>query len=139
MSRALPGPGDTKLCCAQISWKAGRLQFTSLSSCESEYIAATKATVTIKTIRGVKSFFGQKPDLPTILFCDNKAACMLSEKNTSSKRMKHIATRVHFLQEAVEGKEICLQHIRTTGQIADIFTKPLGASVFHTFRQLLVG
>jgi len=76
---------------------------------------------------------------PSIIFCDDKAAVQLSDSYTSSKRMKHIATRIAFLREAVARKEIMLYHIYGTGQLADIFTKPLGAAAFHDLRQLIIG
>ena len=61
-------------------------------------------------------------------FCDNKAAVLLSEGNTSSKRMRHVATQIAFLREQVKDtKRVRLIHIRThEGQaVADLFTKPL--------------
>ena len=84
------------------------------------------------------AFFGYPQEGPTILFCDNEAACLLAESNTSSKRLKHVATRIAFLRELVEGGIISIQHIRTDGMIADICTKPLPGDRFHRFRQLLV-
>ena len=75
---------------------------------------------------------------PTVVFCDNKAAVQLSDGDTSSKRMIHIATRIAFLREQVHDKSIMLYHIGAEGQLADIFTKPLGPTLFHSFRQELV-
>ena len=63
---------------------------------------------------------------------------MLSDSNTSSKRMKHIATRIAFLREATKDKKIVLYHVNGTGQLADIFTKPLGAPAFHALRHLFM-
>ena len=75
---------------------------------------------------------------PTLIMCDNMSAVQLSDSNASSNRMKHIATRIAFLREAVKAQEIMLYHIRTTGQLADIFTKPLAANVFHNFRLVML-
>ena len=63
----------------------------------------------------------------------------LSDNNTSSKRMQHIATQIAFLREAIQDKHVVLYHIRTSGQVADIFTKPLGAATFHTLRSMFLG
>ena len=52
--------------------------------------------------------------------------------------MIHIATRIAFLREQVHDKSIMLYHIGAEGQLADIFTKPLGPTLFHSFRQALV-
>ena len=121
-----------------ILWHAGRLKHTSLSSAEGEYIVATQATVAVKALNDVQEFLRIKSTGTTILFCDNKAAVLLSDSNTSSKRLKHIATRIAFLREAIADKIVMMHHISTHGQIADIFTKPLGGNTFHGLRQLLL-
>lgn len=121
-----------------ICWAAYRLPHTSLSSCEGEYVAATRATTLISALRVVLDFLGAADPAPTILLCDNQAAVQLSENNTSSKRLKHIATRLAYLREAVNGKLIQLHFIKTNAQLADIFTKPLNATQFHKLRRLLM-
>ena len=52
--------------------------------------------------------------------------------------MKHVATRIAFLQELIEAKHIYLYHVGTKGQLADIFTKALPASVFHELRSIIL-
>ena len=122
-----------------FTWNASRLPVTPLSASESEYITATRATVVAKSTGDVLSFMELRGDSPITIFCDNLAVILVSENNTSTKRMKHIATRIAYLREQVEAKNIQIFHIGTKGQIADIFTKPLAASTFHTLRPLLVG
>ena len=121
-----------------ISWVSYRLPITPLSSCEAEWIAATRATTSVKATRDILEFIGHRQNEPTFLFCDNKSAVMLSDGNMSSKRMKHVATRIAFLREHVEAGNITLFHISTVGQIADIFTKPLPASTFHNIRGFML-
>ena len=121
-----------------VDWRAYRSKVTPLSSCQGEYVASSHAAVATLGARGVGKFLGISDSEPTVVFCDNKAAVQLSDGDTSSKKMIHIATRIAFLREQVKDKSILLYHIKTEGQIADIFTKPLGASVFHNLRQLLV-
>ena len=67
-----------------------------------------------------------------VVLCDNKAACLLSDSNHSTRRMKHAAVRLAYLQERVKEGLVMLMHIKTNGNIADIGTKPLSARVFHT-------
>ena len=74
------------------------------------------------------------------VYCDNKSACLLSEGNTSSKRMRHVATKIAFLREQIkDDKRVHMCHIRTQGQLADIMTKPLAASVFHPLAAFALG
>ena len=52
--------------------------------------------------------------------------------------MKHVATRIAFLRELVNAKEIVLFYVKAAGQIADIMTKPLLPGLFHQFRTHLL-
>ena len=121
-----------------IGWAAFRERTTPISSCEGEYVAATKATIAGLAFKQTKRFLGFEVLDPIYLFCDNKAAVQLSESATNSKRLKHVATRIAFLREFVESNEIKLIHIKGTGQIADLFTKPLSPDKFHPLRSFFV-
>ena len=100
-----------------VSWKAYRAHATSLSVSQGELSAAVNGTVTnMATMDNVVFMTRQKFGVPPFLFCDNTATVMLSEGNTSSKRMKHIATRIAFLREAVQDGKILLHHIGTAGR-----------------------
>ena len=94
--------------------------------------------VAVLALRGVHAFMGVPNDAPSLVLCDNKGAVQLSDNNTSSKRMKHIATRIAFLRDAVREKQVQLQHIGTHGMVADLFTKPLSAINFHALRQVMM-
>ena len=43
---------------------------------------------------------------------------LLSENNTSSRRLKHIATRIAYLRESVKDGQVQMHHITTNGNIA---------------------
>ena len=92
---------------------------------------ATKGAVEILSTQHNGSFLNIDLKPPNLIFCDNKSAADLADSNASSKCMKHIATRIAFLREQIAKKTIMLYHIRTEGQLEDIFTKPLLPSVFH--------
>ena len=69
-----------------------------------------------------------------VIFCDNCAAVLLSESDISIKKLRHVATQIAFLRELVNSEDIALIHISTNGQVADIYTKPLLAAIFHELR-----
>ena len=135
-----------------VSYSAYRLPTTPLSSAEAEYIAAVRAVTNTIGIRetiafmidaenknkiGIPVTFFQDADI-SLTLCDNLAAVQISDKNASSKRMKHMATKLAFLREQVQQKQTILYHISTKGMIADIFTKPLLADTFHQLRKYLI-
>ena len=83
-------------------------RFSPLSSAEGEYVAATRAVIATISVGEVAKFAGVELDGPSIVFCDNMAAVQLSDSDTSSRRMKHIATRIAFLRERVSEKDVTL-------------------------------
>ena len=134
-----PMAGDVEfMAAAPVAWRACRAAITPLSVAQGEYMIASKATVEILSFRSIQAFLEISVNAPTIIFSDSLAAIQLADGNSSSARMKHIATRIAFLREQITAKYIMMYHIRTTGQIADIFTKVLAAPVFHLLRQHLL-
>ena len=117
-----------------FAWSAFRLPVTPLSSCQGEYHTATKAAVMAKAYSDLMTFTGYPSAAGAPIFCDNKAAVLLSDSGISSKKLRHVATHIAFLRELIKSNDIMLLHISTKGQIADIFTKPLAASTFHELR-----
>jgi hypothetical protein len=74
---------------------------------------------------------------PTPIFCDNTSAIALSKNHVFHKKSKHIDTWFHFIHELVNNGDIALQFCGSRDQLADIFTKTLGKSVFDFQRQHL--
>ena len=111
--------------------RVSQLTSTALSVCEGEWFGATTGATALQAMEPVLRFMNIDFSLPMILFCDNKAACMLSDSNRSSKSMRHVATRLSYLQELVAAGKIALIHIGTKGNVADLGTKALPARTFH--------
>ena len=88
-------------------------------------------------IEPILKFLGVKYQKPFMILCDNKAACMLSDSDYSTRRMRHILTRLKYLQERVSDRDIMLTHIDTKGNLADIGTKIHTARVFHDLLSLI--
>ena len=95
------------------------------------WFGATNGTTSLMALEPVLSFLKVDFKKPMIVLCDNKAACMLSESNHTTKRMRHVATRLCYLQERVNDGDIKLIHIKTEANLADIGTKPLPTRTFH--------
>lgn len=81
-----------------VSWSAKRQEIISLSTTESEYIAATHAA---KEALWLRSFIGQvfSPlDAATVLFSDNQSAIALTQDHQYHARSKHIDIWYHFIR-----------------------------------------
>ena len=67
---------------------------------------------------------------PPIVYCDNVGATQLSSNPVFHSRMKHMAIDYHFLRDQVQSGALCVAHVSSTDQLADLLTKPLPHSQF---------
>ncbi|GJS05342.1 hypothetical protein Tco_0321850 [Tanacetum coccineum] len=65
------------------------------------------------------------------LYCVSKSEIALSCNTGQHSRTKHIVVRYHFIKEQIENEIIELYFVKTTYQLADIFTKALGRERFE--------
>jgi hypothetical protein len=72
------------------------------------------------------------------LMCDNTSAISVAKNLVFHKRMRHLKRRHHFMRDHVEKGDIDMRYIDIVIQLANIFTKPLGASGFAILRGGLV-
>ena len=83
------------------------------------------------------SEIGTEAPRPFPIFADNQSAITLTKDNTFHSRTKHIDIPYHYVREAVEKGNLCLDYVKTDSNLADIFTKPLGQTKSKTFSQML--
>ena len=72
---------------------------------------------------------------------DNIGALTLShlELPRMTPRSKHIGIKYHWFREHVASKKFRVVKVDTKEQIADIFTKGLGPTLFRSLRKMLCG
>ncbi|KAK4258396.1 hypothetical protein QN277_007851 [Acacia crassicarpa] len=122
---------------AIFSWSSKKQQTVALSSCEAEYMAAAACTCQAIWLKNILNELHQKQEGPVTIYVDNKSAISLAKNPVSHNRSKHIDTKYHFIREQVKNKVVELIYCRTEEQIADIFTKPLKADVFHKLKSMI--
>jgi hypothetical protein len=120
-----------------ISWESKKQPIISISSAEAEYVATTSTSCQVVWLRRILKDMSHTEKDPTPIFYDNTSAISLSKNHGFHKKSKHIDTRFHFIRELVNNGDIALQFHGTRDQLVDIFTKPLGKSVFDFQRQHL--
>jgi hypothetical protein len=69
--------------------------------------------------------------------CDNVSAYYLSTNPVQHQHTKHIEINLHFIHDKVVAGAVCVLHVPTTSQYADIFIKGLPSSVFIEFHTSL--
>ncbi|GJR07847.1 ribonuclease H-like domain, reverse transcriptase, RNA-dependent DNA polymerase [Tanacetum coccineum] len=118
---------------SSISWSTQKQAIVALSSCESEFIAATQE-VWLKRL--LSKLTHSKEEKVTIMI-DNKSAIALMKNPVFHGRSKHINTKYHFIRECVEKEDIQVEFVSGEYQKADILTKALSKIKFLTMRQLI--
>ena len=130
-----------------IVW-ASKLQTEfALSSTEAEYIAlstALRQVIPLMELFKEIKWFGiiDKEYVPKVYckaFEDNSGALELARTPKMRPRTKHINCKYHHFRSYVAKGEIEVHSIKTTDQLADLWTKPLGTELFRKFTKATMG
>ena len=148
-----------------VSWSSFKLTSVALSSCESEYMAASMATQEAVWLRRVMKDMGygdltirnfgslcprdyvkatlggllHRGETPITIFEDNKGAIALSLNPVMHRRSRHIHIRWHFVRQKTREGLVELVYIPTKENIADIITKRLPAATHMYLCSKLLG
>jgi len=120
-----------------VTWSCQRQKLVTLSTTESEYVAAATAAKELIWLRKLLKDISGQCDNATTLYIDNQSAIKLSKNPELHKRTKHINIRYHFLREKYESGEISIVYIPSEIQKADILTKALHRERFQMLRERL--
>ena len=85
-------------------------------------------------IREALAYAGFPQPSSTPIYDDNDAACKLAQNPVKRGMTKHIARRFHFLRQCDDDMHASLIPTPGLDNIADIFTKPLGVTLFNKHR-----
>ena len=121
-----------------ISWSAKKQLTVALSSTESEYKALSHASADLLWISYLLRDIGFPAPLPCNLFSDNMGATQLAHNPVFHARTKHVELSYHFVRELVSKGFLQVSFVRSSNQLADIFTKGLPSSQFCYFRDKLM-
>jgi hypothetical protein len=111
---------------AAITWSSKKLQLTSLSSTQAEYVALSEAAREACWLRNLYTELGLLNEKqPTIIVGDNEGSIALAQNPQFHKRTKHIEIRWHWIRELVQDGTIALESRRDPEQTADVLTKSL--------------
>lgn len=108
-----------------VTWSCQRQKLITLSTTESEYVAAASAARELIWIRKLLRGIEHQCDEATMLLVDNQSTIKLAKNPEFHKRTKHIDIRYHYIREKCESGEIYIAYVPTEMQKADILTKVL--------------
>ena len=125
--------------CSPIDWECKRQPLVTMSTMESEYVAASKCVLSIRFLHKFLDFVELKRSGPTRVHEDNAACIAISDKPVHRARSKHIGVKYHNVREAVHNGEVKLLPVWTEHQVADIATKQSTKANFIRCRETLMG
>ncbi|KAL4583270.1 hypothetical protein LXL04_007838 [Taraxacum kok-saghyz] len=112
-----------------VSWQSRKQTCVSLSTAEAEYIAAATCTSQVLWIQSQLRDYGvNMKKIP--IYCDSESAIRICHNPVQHSKTKHIALRYHFIKDHIEEGNIEIHFVKTTEQLADIFTKALAEIPF---------
>nr|GEV13183.1 ribonuclease H-like domain-containing protein [Tanacetum cinerariifolium] len=116
-----------------LSWFARRHVTLSHSSAEAEYRGVANMVAEMAWIHNLLCELHTPLFTGTLVYCDNVSAVYLSTNPVQHQRTKHIEIDIHFVRDYVASEQICVLHVPSRFQYADIFTKGLPTAVFLKF------
>ncbi len=106
-----------------IAWKIKRQPTTATSTAEAEYVALSdcgKVSLALGNI--VLELMNENP-FPIRIYEDNRAALMIANQESSTKRTKHRDIKYHHIKDLVRLGKICITAISSNEQLALIYSQ----------------
>ena len=119
-----------------VKWHSKMQTLISMSSTMAEYIALSDCA---HGCAWYKVLFGElrKPMPYVPIYGDSHGAIFNAQNPVMQKGIKHIEIRYHYIREQIEKGEVKVFTVPTTENIANMFTKNLGPTLFLKHRKEL--
>jgi hypothetical protein len=115
---------------APIAWSNKLQAILALSSTEAEYQVLLKAARNVIYLRRLFKELGMCSENPTLILCGNISSIKLVKNLVMHAQTKYIDLHSHFIREKYEDGTICISHVPSLAQQADLLMKPLSPQAF---------
>lgn len=93
-------------------------------------MALSEASQELVWLRRLFNEIGEDTSKATTIFEDNQSCLSFVKSERTSKRSKHIDTKMHFVKDLCDQGDLELVYCPSDEMTADALTKPLGAVRF---------
>lgn len=112
-------------------WSSKRQRCVTLSTAESELVAATAAGREVVGTRNfLRSLWGEatpfKISFKLRLRGDNQAANLIASRQASLRRVRHLCLSDLYIRQITQQEDVCIEYVRSDANAADILTKVQG-------------
>jgi hypothetical protein len=115
---------------ALVSWRSKKQTTVSRSSSEAEYRALASLTCELQWLQYMAADLRISLPQPYSVFCGNQSAIHIAKNSSFHERTKHIEVDCHLIRIKLQEGLIHLFHVKSSSQLADLFTKALHARFF---------
>lgn len=124
-----------------VEWRSEKQSLVSVSTAQAEYVALCRCVERVRfVVCLVEDIVGENEVAlhPVTLTGDNQASMFWATSPKGVKPCKPIHVRERAVSEAVSNGEIELRYAASRENVADIFTKALGATLHESLRAALL-
>lgn len=114
-----------------VSWSSKRQATVALSTVEAEYVAMSRCAQQVVWMHNWLEEVAIEYSTPGLIKGDNRGAIALSKNTKDHGKVKHIDIRHHYIRELLEDGAIVIEHVPSSDNLADLFTKPLPRDHHH--------
>lgn len=118
-----------------VSWSCRKQDLVTMSTTEAEYVALSETCKEMSWLKRISKEMKINVPAVTTIFTDSQSAMNMINNQKFSNRTKHIDIKYHFVKDQVMTGEVKLEYVSTDKNIADMLTKPLGATKIAQLRE----
>lgn len=122
-----------------IAYKTKLQPTIAQSSTEAEFMGASDFGKLLLYVRSILWDLGIPQHAASILYEDNDACTAMAMAQKPTSRTRHMDIKYHVICEWVEQDLLKLNRIDTTINLADLFTKSLGPTLFYRHTDYVLG
>jgi hypothetical protein len=119
--------------------RSGKQKTASTSSTDAEIIALCEALKICVWLRDTLNELHITPLEEIVMFQDNKSVVMMGTEYTTTKRSKHLLTKLTYIKSLEQSGAVRITWMSTDLMTADVLSKPLHGRVFNVHITSMMG